>query len=103
MKTVPHSRGAWVAVAVLLAAQMVPSLARYSRCPAVLPNSSNQNIGDLAEPVEGPVLAVFFEENRGQADPDVKFVGRATGFALLMKQNEIELASHKPAGEHDGS
>ncbi|HJZ69055.1 MAG TPA: SBBP repeat-containing protein [Blastocatellia bacterium] len=33
-----------------------------------------------------------FEANRGQADDDVKFVGRGKGFGLLLKQSEAVLA-----------
>lgn len=43
-----------------------------------------------------------FEANRGQADADVKFVGRGDGFGVLLKADEAVLALHRktgPAGE----
>jgi beta-propeller repeat-containing protein len=48
-------------------------------------------------------LPVSFEANRGQADADVKFVGRGEGFGVLLKPDEAVLALHNrktgPAGE----
>jgi len=40
-----------------------------------------------------------FEANRGQADPDVEFIGRGPGFGLLLKQNEaiFSLTKQVPA------
>jgi len=40
-------------------------------------------------------LPVSFEANRGQADADVKFVGRGDGFGVLLKADEAVLALHK--------
>ena len=40
-------------------------------------------------------LPLSFEANRGQADTDVKFVGRGDDFALLLKANEAVLSLHK--------
>jgi Beta-propeller repeat len=37
-------------------------------------------------------LPLSFESNRGQAEADVKFVGRGDGFALLLKPGEAVLA-----------
>jgi beta-propeller repeat-containing protein len=39
-------------------------------------------------------LPLSFETNRGQADADVKFVGRGDGFALLLKLNEAVFSLH---------
>lgn len=48
-------------------------------------------------------LPVNFEANRGQADSDVKFVGRGDGFGLLLKTEGAVLALNNrkigPAGE----
>ena len=41
-------------------------------------------------------LPLTFETNRGQAEPDVRFVGRADNFALLLKTNEAVLSLRKP-------
>lgn len=43
-----------------------------------------------------PRLPLSFETNRGQAEADVRFVGRGHGFALLLKPNEAVLSLHKP-------
>ena len=40
-------------------------------------------------------MPLSFETNRGQAQADVKFVGRGDGFALLLKPNEAVLSLHK--------
>ncbi|MEK6324508.1 MAG: SBBP repeat-containing protein [Acidobacteriota bacterium] len=40
-------------------------------------------------------LPLGFESNRGQAEADVKFVGRGDGYALLLKPGEAVLALHK--------
>jgi Beta-propeller repeat len=40
-------------------------------------------------------MPLNFETNRGQAQADVKFVGRGDGFALLLKPNEAVLSLHK--------
>jgi len=41
-------------------------------------------------------LPLSFEANRGQAEADVEFVGRADDFALLLKSNEAVLSLRKP-------
>ena len=41
-------------------------------------------------------LPLIFETNRGQAEADVRFVGRANDFALLLKPNEAVLSLRKP-------
>jgi hypothetical protein len=41
-------------------------------------------------------LPLNFEANRGQAEADVEFVGRADGFALLLKRNEAVLSLSNP-------
>ncbi len=40
-------------------------------------------------------LPLSFETNRGQAEADVRFVGRGDGFGLLLKPNEAVLSLHK--------
>lgn len=39
-------------------------------------------------------LPLSFETNRGQAEADVRFVGRGDGFGLLLKPNEAVLSLH---------
>lgn len=41
-------------------------------------------------------LPLSFEANRGQAEADVRFVGRGAGLALLLKPNEAILSLHTP-------
>ena len=41
-------------------------------------------------------LPLTFEPNRGQAEAGVEFIGRADGFALLLKRNEAVLSLRKP-------
>lgn len=36
-------------------------------------------------------LPLSFEENRGQADSDVRFVGRETGFSIAFRKNEADV------------
>lgn len=110
MKTSPHKfqRTALIfAIASLLSA-LVPNI--HSGVQPV----AGQNGSTLSE--KGPTrleksvssegtrsLPVSFEANRGQADADVKFVGRGDGFGVLLKTGEAVLALHSrkqtPAGE----
>ena len=48
-----------------------------------------------AEQTRGP-LPVIFEANRGQADDDVRFVGRGAGMGLLLKEDEVAFSLRKP-------
>lgn len=41
-------------------------------------------------------LPLSFETNRGQAEEDVRFVGRGDGFALVLKPNEAVLSLQTP-------
>ena len=42
-------------------------------------------------------LPLSFEANQGQADPRVKFVARANGFALFLTRTEAVVSLRKPA------
>jgi len=47
-------------------------------------------------------LALSFEANRGQTDPQVKFVARGSGYTLfLTRRGEAVLALRKPAPQRD--
>lgn len=88
-------------------------LAVASLAAAVFPNARPgvEPAVDRARPAlrdEGPVqlaksalnetrasLPLSFESNRGQAEVDVKFVGRGDGFALLLKPGEAVMALRK--------
>lgn len=56
----------------------------------------NTSASRLAANALRPQLPLIFEANRGQADSDVKYVGRADNFALLLKANEAVLSLRKP-------
>lgn len=88
-------------------------LAIASMASAILPNIQSgveptvmQGRGDYCEENTSAVatsavnearrrMPLSFEPNRGQAQADVKFVGRGDGFALLLKPNEAVLSLHK--------
>ena len=42
-------------------------------------------------------MPMIFEINRGQADEDVRFIGRGAGFGILLKSNEAVLSLNAPA------
>jgi len=42
-------------------------------------------------------LPLSFEVNQGQTDPDIKFLSRGQGYALLFKANEAVLVLQKPS------
>ena len=42
-------------------------------------------------------MPMIFEINRGQADDDVRFIGRSAGFGLLLKSDEVVLSLNSPA------
>jgi hypothetical protein len=48
-------------------------------------------------------LPLSFEVNQGQVDPDIKFLSRGQGYALLLKFNEAVLALQKPSTGSGGS
>jgi hypothetical protein len=65
------------------------------------PRPDNGTLSSLKRAGESapPSLPVFFEPNRGQADDDVRFVGRGNGFALLLKSSEAVIAMRPASGE----
>lgn len=67
-------------------AQRVVTAERASLSQQILSESA----GALNETTKS--LPLPFEANRGQADADVKFVGRGNGVGLLLKQDEAVLA-----------
>ena len=40
-------------------------------------------------------LPLHFEQNRGQTDPDVKYLSRNNGFALFLTSSEAVISLHK--------
>src|SRR5215510_9283725 len=42
-------------------------------------------------------MPVIFEINRGQADDDVRFIGRSAGLGILLKSNEAVLSLNSTA------
>src|SRR5262245_33550305 len=43
------------------------------------------------------IMPMIFEINRGQADDDVRFIGRSAGFGILLKSNEAVLSLNSSA------
>lgn len=90
MKTSPHKAhrtALIIAIFSLLAVLAPKSQPGAKRVP---PPHTN-----LAQSAAAKALAsapMTFEANRGQADADVKFVGRGDGFGVLLKSNEVVLA-----------
>ncbi|HTF38255.1 MAG TPA: hypothetical protein VK651_08090, partial [Blastocatellia bacterium] len=102
MKTRPHK--IQLAALILAIASMAPAIFPSIRSGVELPVM--QGRGDYPEEHTGALAAsavykarrpmpLSFETNRGQAQADVKFVGRGDGFALLLKPNEAVLSLHK--------
>ena len=44
------------------------------------------------------VGSLVFEANRGQADPEVKFLARGSGYTLLLTPAQAVIVLQKPAG-----
>lgn len=110
MKTSPHKfqRAALVLAIASLLSALVPNIlsggepvARQNR--STLSEKSPNRLEKSASSEAVRSLPVSFEANRGQADADVKFVGRGDGFGVLLKTGEAVLALHNrkqaPAGE----
>jgi hypothetical protein len=55
-------------------------------------NSDDTILAGASPTASEEALPMIFEINRGQADDDVKFIGRGGGFALLLKSNEAVLS-----------
>jgi hypothetical protein len=68
--------------------------ARLDRA-TVQQRGASEAVKSAAEPASGP-LSLGFEANRGQAQADVKFVGRGPGFGLLLKPGEAVFAITDP-------
>lgn len=101
MKTCPqefHRAALILAIASLLSA-LIPNVhsvtesAGGQNSSSVIETTANR----LRKAVPGEALRslpVSFEANRGQADADVKFVGRGDGFGVLLKTDGAVLALH---------
>lgn len=105
MKTKPHSsRAAKIILAVIALIQIsVPQHRSPNRQSLGETGSSSaaDDVSALGQTVPAPPM--FFEANRGQADDDVRFVGRGNGFALLLKQTEAVVALRPQAGSQGGT
>src|SRR5207245_3706692 len=44
-------------------------------------------------------LPLYFEANRGQTDPQVKFISRGDGYVLFLTSREAVLALNAPTGQ----
>jgi beta-propeller repeat-containing protein len=73
-----------------------PGLERASPQSRVFNQSDSIAYDTSAMNSARPRLPLTFEANRGQADADVEFVGRADAFALLLKRNSAVLSLRKP-------
>jgi len=93
MKSKPQKiqRAALIIAAASLAAALIPAMPRSVESPEPeLKVSTAAGEGRWNLPLS-------FEANRGQADDDVRFVGRGKGLGLLLKQSEAVLAlSNQP-------
>jgi hypothetical protein len=103
MKTSPHKfqRAALVLAIASLLSALVPNIrssaepvARQNRSTRFEKSPSRVEKSVASEAIRS--LPVSFEANRGQAEADVKFVGRGDGFGVLLKTGEAVLALHTP-------
>jgi hypothetical protein len=100
MKTSPQKvqRAALVLAIGSLLSALVPNIHSGSepvtgrRSTLVATNALR--LGKSASAEAGTAVPMGFETNRGQADADVKFVGRGDGFGVLLKTDEAVLALH---------
>ena len=102
MKTRPHK----IQLAALILAIASMASAIFPNIQSGVESTVMQGRGDYCEENTSAVatcdvnearrrMPLSFETNRGQAQADVKFVGRGDGFALLLKPNEAVLSLHK--------
>jgi hypothetical protein len=102
MKTRPHKiqLAALMLAIASMASTIFPNIQSGAESPVI------QGRGDYSEENTSAVatsavyearrrMPLSFETNRGQAQADVKFVGRGDGFALLLKPNEAVLSLQK--------
>ena len=99
MKSSPHKiqLAAFILAIASIASAVLPGI--RSR---VEPPVTQSRADSCKEDAERVAMSAFsearrrqpmsFEANRGQADSDVRFVGRGEGFALLLKPNEAVLS-----------
>lgn len=92
MKTSPHK--AQRTALILAIASLLAVLAPRSHPGTKTVPASEKTQTRLTESNALTSLPMSFEANRGQADADVKFVGRGEGFGVLLKSNEAVLAVH---------
>ena len=52
--------------------------------------------------VSSALVPLFFEPNRGQTDPKVKFLARGSGYGLFLTADEAVLELQPPAYQHAG-
>jgi Beta-propeller repeat len=62
-----------------------------------LPNRNSDDTSLTLASASNLRLPMIFEVNRGQADDDVRFMGRGAGFGILLKSNEAVLSLNGPA------
>jgi hypothetical protein len=99
VKTKPHKiqYAVLILAIIFLASAVFPGIrsgvkpaSEFSRA-ALLDGSISQTDTSGLNGTRG-ALPLGFESNRGQAESDVRFVGRGDGYALLLKPNEAVLA-----------
>src|SRR5712692_7000055 len=102
MKSRPHKLqpAALVLAIVSIAATVFPFI-RAGAGPLPPRDRTTVREESASQPITSAVnrtprsLPLGFEANRGQAEADVKFVGRGPGFGLLLKPGEAEFALKK--------
>lgn len=101
MKTSPHKlhHAALVLAISSLLSALIPIIntgAEPARKNLATPFETNVSlIGDPSSAPNLTSLPMNFEANRGQAEADVKFVGRGNGFGVLLRADGAVLALHK--------
>jgi Beta-propeller repeat len=102
MKSRPHKlQPAALVLAILSIASTVFPFIRAGAEPSLRRDRTTVREEGASQPVKSAVdraprsLSLGFEANRGQAEADVKFVGRGPGFGLLLKPGEAVFALTK--------
>jgi hypothetical protein len=109
MKTSPHTsqRAALILAVASLLSALVPTTHSgaepvTSQNRAESSERGQRGSRNRASSEAAGSLPVNFEANRGQAEADVKFVGRGNGFGVLLKTGEAALALHSRKQERAG-
>src|SRR5574340_149707 len=100
MKLSKRMKQAGIALGLLVLAIMVVPGVRFGRgkSPDTVPAGSSASARSRALEVIGS-LPLHFEENRGQADRQVKYLSRGKGYNLFLTSTGSVLALTRSSGE----